>query len=123
MKEVKPDRFKRRPEDIAFEGDTIPDSPSEGMQRSDERPAVRTPSESTPASVYTVMIPGRRRKIRHAFDIYEDQLDALKKLQIASQDEPDSERAPTLGEMTRRALDAYISAQAKKTPTVRLIRQ
>jgi hypothetical protein len=122
MKQVNPERFKKpRPESIAFEGEAIPDSPPE--ERPNERTSVRTEPEQAHANLYTVVIPERRRKVRHAFDIYEDQLEALKKLQIAAQDEMGSRQAPTLGEMAQKALDAYISAQANKTPTVRLLKE
>jgi hypothetical protein len=63
-----------------------------------------------------------RRKVRHPFDIYDDQLEALKKLQIAIREVSGSKAVPTLGDMARAALDDYVEQLAAKAPNVSLSR-
>ncbi len=81
MKEIKERRFqKNKPEDIGF---AAPSMAERSSVRPNTRPDVRpkeqplTVDQTTPA--YIISLPATRRKIRHAFDIYEDHLDALKK--------------------------------------------
>jgi hypothetical protein len=68
-----------------------------------------------------VVIPKNRRKIRHPFDIYEDQLEVLKRLQLAAQDEAGSKAVPTLGDMARQALDQYLPKEVQRSGKINLI--
>jgi len=54
---------------------------------------------------------GERRTIRHSFDIYADQLQALGRIQLTRWTE--SEKKPKMGALVQEALDAYIQAQAR----------
>jgi len=59
--------------------------------------------------------PQRRSLIRHTFDIYQDQLTALRKLQLEALTLDGSKLA--LGEMVREALDAYLPYRHKSKRT------
>lgn len=53
-----------------------------------------------------------RRIIRHAFDIYSDQLYALQAIQLEAVQ--DGKKKPKLGTMVQRALDLYLQQRKKK---------
>jgi hypothetical protein len=132
MKEINENRFqKKTPEPIAFQGADIPDIPPPPAPHEPEltgRPDVRTderePSprpESVPS--YVVRVPAERRKTRHPFDIFEDQYDALCKIQLAEREEARQKRGKKLGDMVQEALDRYIAEKIKKLPSMKLIRE
>ena len=111
MKEIKERRFqKKKPEDIGFTAASM-------TERTNVRPNVQpkepplTADPTTPA--YIITTPATRRKIRHAFDIYEDHLDALKKIQMAERDLSGKRSGKTLGDIAQEALDDWIQKQAK----------
>jgi hypothetical protein len=132
MKEINENRFqKKSAEPIAFQGAQLPDSPPPSATHEPEiveRPSVR-PDEPDPspmpASVpsYVVRVPAERRKTRHPFDIFEDQLDALQKIQLAEREETRQKRRKALGEMAQEALDRYIAEKIRKLASIKLIRE
>jgi hypothetical protein len=66
---------------------------------------------------FSIEIPHSRRKTRQSFDIFEDQYDALKKIQIAEHKQS-GEKAQKLGEMVQEALDIYIREKAKRLSNI-----
>ena len=127
MKEIREERFTKR-EDIGFNPAPIPEAPPERVPeaepvRTNERTnAVRVPVlESAPT--YVVTIPTSRRKTRQSFDIFEDQYDALKKLQLAEADQAGSTHGRKMGDMVQEALDAFIREKARKLGTITIRRQ
>lgn len=128
MKEVREERFTKR-EDVGFNPAPIPETPLAAAQdggqgeRANERThAVRVPVlESAPT--YVVTIPATRRKTRQSFDIFEDQYDALKKLQLAEADQAGSAHGRKMGDMVQEALDTFIKEKANKIGTIRIHRQ
>ncbi len=64
-----------------------------------------------------------RRKTRHPFDIYEDQLEALKKMQMAMREQTGSRGVPTLGDMAREALDSHIQEKVKRSSNIQLVNE
>jgi len=54
---------------------------------------------------------GERRAVRHSFDIYADQLQALGHIQLARWNA--NGKKPKMGTLVQEALDAYIQAQAR----------
>ena len=119
MKEIKERRFqKKKPEDIGFAAPSMAERTSERSSvRPNTRPNVQpkepplTADPTTPA--YIITIPATRRKIRHAFDICEDHLDALKKIQMAERDLSGKRSGKTLGDIAQEALDDWVHKQAK----------
>ena len=106
MKEVREERFTKR-EDVGFNPAPTPEPPqatppqSGGTANPAERTNERTVAvrhEEVRAAAYIVTLPLTRRKTRQSFDIFEDQHDALKKIQLAEQNaiEFDSYRFETL---------------------------
>lgn len=79
-------------------------------KRTDERLNERINGEGietfTPASAQ-----GERRTVRHSFDIYADQLQALGRIQLARWSA--SGKKPKMGTLVQEALDTYIRAQDK----------
>lgn len=74
--------------------------------RTDERTSERT-------NVRTIIKP-KRRKIRHAFDIYQDQLISLQMRQLEAVQR--GKRKPKLGKMVQEAIDQYLKhSQNKKS--------
>jgi hypothetical protein len=67
-------------------------------------------------------VPLSRRKTRQSFDIFEDQYDALKKIQLAEADQTGHPHGRKLGEMVQEALDAFIKERAKKLGTIAIKR-
>jgi len=151
MKEVNIKRFQQKnPEDISFQGNAIPDrapvipknipQPSEKKEEkrtndvSSERTTVRTNERNTApkyaaeesgspsANSYTVEIPAQRSKIRHSFDIFEDQKLALSKIQMAMMDSG-YRKKPVLGDMIQEAVDLYIKEKCKKLDNLRIVNE
>ena len=135
MKNVEPKRFQtKKPEEIAFSGSPLLENP--GKKEGSVRPSVRTserPDEHKPTeeikkpevksegpNIYTIEVPQQRRKIRHPFDIYEDQLEALKKIQVAEHEEAGRKERP-LGDMAREALDDFIKGKVKKQGNIEIL--
>ncbi len=131
MKEIKINRFlRRKPENISFAGTPIPE-PIESQQpvkrndsdseqenvRSDVRPSER----QSLTDQFTVFIPQARKKIRHSFDIYEDQKIALDKLQLAIMFDLEGKK-PSLGEIVQEAIDLYIKQRSKRIPGFKIIK-
>ncbi len=54
----------------------------------------------------------KRRKIRHTFDIYDDQLQAMHTVQLEAVQA--GKRKPTLGDMVQNALDDYFAKRNSK---------
>ena len=127
MKEIREERFTKR-EDIGFNPVPIPEAPpaqvpeAEPVRTNERTNAVRVPVlEGAPT--YVVTIPTARRKTRQSFDIFEDQYDALKKLQLAEADQAGSTHARKMGDMVQEALDAFIREKARKLGTITIRRQ
>jgi hypothetical protein len=127
MKEIREERFTKR-EDIGFNPVPIPEAPpakvpeAEPVRTNERTNAVRVPVlESAPT--YVVTIPTSRRKTRQSFDIFEDQYDALKKLQLAEADQAGSTHGRKMGDMVQEALDAFIREKARKLGTITIRRQ
>lgn len=130
MKEVREERFTKR-EDVGFNPIPIPKTPppvsgGEGGwgERANERTNV-TPvrEERSTATAYVITIPSARRKTRQSFDIFEDQYDALKKLQLAEADQAEDKHSRKMGDMVQEALDAFIKERAKKLGTISIRRE
>lgn len=82
---------------------------------------IRVREEATTA--YVITIPTTRRKTRQSFDIFEDQYDALRKLQIAEAEQAERPHGRKLGDMVQEALDAFIKERAKKLGTISIRRE
>ncbi len=136
MKKVETERFQtKKPEEISFRGAPLPENPPRKVEvvRTSVRTSVR-PSEikventdpqgeiSEETNKYSIEVPAQRRKIRHPFDIYEDQLDALKKIQIAER-ESSGGKERTLGDMAREALDYFIEGEAERSENIKISRE
>lgn len=128
MKEVREERFTKR-EDVGFNPAPIPETPpapvppaEQGVGANERTNAVRVPVRES-APTYVVTIPVARRKTRQSFDIFEDQYDALKKLQLAEADQAGSTHGRKMGDMVQEALDAFIREKAKKLGTISIRRQ
>lgn len=128
MKNVDETRFqKKKAESIAFQGKALPESaPSpqapaapDGV-RPIERTDGRSPTASADLPAYVVRIPAERRKTRHPFDIFEDQVEGLRKIQLAERERSGPRKGKTLGEMAQEALDRFIAEKAKRLPNVDL---
>ena len=113
MKKVDPSRFKK-PEEIAFEAEPIVNRHGVPTIRQSTPPQAveRTPVRTQP-TMHRISIPQKRVRIRHAFEIYEDQLDALKKIQTAHRDIHGNAGTPSLSDMVREAFDADIKERVK----------
>ena len=136
MKTVEPQRFQnKKPEEIGFKGTPLRDNPSPKREdpRTNVRTSVRTDEQQTTptlpqpqakdetSNTYSIEVPEQRRKIRHPFDIFEDQLEAMKKIQIAERDEKSGGKdASTLGDMAREALDDFIKTKAKRSANIHI---
>jgi hypothetical protein len=104
MKEVKEGRFTKKGEEMSFK--PVPVS-------TNERPTVLAEKPVKVPSPYTIRVPKVRRKTRQSFDIFEDQYEALKKLQVAEM-ESEGRGGKKLGTMVQEALDNFIHSRAKK---------
>jgi hypothetical protein len=131
MKHVDETRFqKKKPESIAFQGKTLPESaplPEAPMAPDTSRPNGRTDERTATVAddlpAYVVRIPAERRKTRHPFDIFEDQLEGLRKIQLAERESSGPRKGKTLGEMAQEALDCFIAEKAERLPNVDLRRE
>ena len=118
MKEVREERFTKK-EDVGFNPTPIPKTPPSGGEggrsdRTNERtPAAPPRGERSTATAYVVTLPATRIKTRQSFDIFEDQYDALKKLQLAEADQAEHQRSRKMGDMVQEALDAFIKEKAR----------
>lgn len=139
MKQIKTSRFsKKRPEEISFQGAAILENPKtkkppktaiKSQKSRSERTSERTNARSSVRSTdrtgtkeafhCRIEVPAQRRKIRHSFDIFEDQRSALEKLQLAIASEQGSK--PSLGDMMQEAIDLYTKQKTKKLSNVELI--
>ena len=152
MKKVNTKRFQQKnPEDISFKGVSIPEKPLTAAQNNplpvkktenertneiiSERTNERTVNKNKPVATkkadsvnvasgnfYTIEIPADRAKIRHSFDIFEDQKNALEKLQMALKDSGQKKK-PVLGDMAQEAFDLYIKEKSKKLNNLKIIRE
>jgi hypothetical protein len=116
MKKVNPNRFGHKEEEIDFQAEPITNKRPAVKENAVKMPPVapKLPQERVERqTLYHITIPGKRVRIRHAFDIYEDQLDALKKIQSAHRDQRGNAGTPSLSDMTREAFDAFIKDRAK----------
>jgi hypothetical protein len=86
--------------------------------RASERTYVRNKSKPrhSPETTYRIVVPRKRRRVRWAFDIFEDQLAAIDTLQFATVQQ--GQKKPTSGIIVQQALDAFIRREAKRLPTV-----
>ena len=75
-------------------GRPAPATPDRVDVRPDERTGDRT---------------NERPKVRHSFDVYRDQLDALQEIQLLRKRR--SGRRPTIGELVQQALDRFITEE------------
>ena len=69
-----------------------------------------------------VTIPPARRKTRQSFDIFADQYDALKKIQLAEADRAEHQHSRKMGDMVQEALDAFIVEKARNLGTISIRR-
>ncbi len=123
----------KTPEEIDFQGQDIPEQAppptnepdSSSADRTNVRPNERTADPSDIPHVYPATVPGERRKIRHAFDIFEDQLVNLRKLQGVATvvDDARYKAASTLGDMVRKALDDYLEEEIQRSSNLELVRE
>ena len=152
MKKVNTKRFQQKnPEDISFQGSSIPEkalktaisppSSAKDTKKNErtnetisERTNERTNENNSPlekktgdneqfsGNFYTVEVPLERSKIRHSFDIFEDQKTSLNKIQMAIMDSGQKKK-PVLGDMIQEAVDLYIQQQAKKLNNLKIIKE
>jgi hypothetical protein len=115
MKQVNPRRFGRKEEEIDFHAEPITNKrqTGEGVPKIVSEAPKRPQDASLRPMVHHITIPQKRVRIRHAFDIFEDQLDALKKIQSAHRDTHGNTGTPSLSDMTREAFDAFIRDRIK----------
>ena len=95
-------------------------------RRSDSRTNARDPApptdhipKSSVDNSYVLTVPETRVRVRHSFDIFEDQKLALDRLQMATRDV--SGDKPGLGEMVQTALDDYIRHRAAELPNATML--
>src|SRR5688572_9000428 len=87
-----------------------------------DRPNVRTDARNkrkagySTESVYRIVIPQKRQRVRWAFDIFQDQKTAIDTLQFAAVQNGD--KKPTVAAIVQQALDGYIRREAKRLPNV-----
>ncbi|MCK5123514.1 MAG: hypothetical protein KAQ87_05220 [Candidatus Pacebacteria bacterium] len=139
MKKVNTKRFQQKnPENISFQGDSIPQKPLNTAKNTplpseekknertnetiSERTNERTVKDIVSENSYVVIVPTERVKIRHSFDIFEDQKTALDKIQMALKDSG-QKRKPVLGEMVQEAIDLYVKEKSRKLNNLKIIRE
>lgn len=118
MKEINPSRFKKvDPNDLSdFQAEpilnkpSIPDAPV--LQQRINVPR-NEPNRTDVRTVHHIVVPQKRVRIRHAFEIFEDQLEAFKKIQSAHRDTHGNNGTPSLSDMVREAFDAIIRERIK----------
>lgn len=130
MKEVKEERFTRK-EDVGFNPAPVLDAPpakrvgeAVADERSNERTNIPRPQETPPmvATAYVISIPPARQKTRQSFDIFADQYEALKKLQLAEAERAAGKTIRKLGDMVQEALDAFIGEKAKRLGNITVVK-
>jgi hypothetical protein len=131
MKEINEGRFKKV-EDIGFNPQPIMEIPGKkedphqtpGIvnERTNERSNKPQRTESVSNTAYIINIPKERRKTRQSFDIFEDQYDALKKIQLAESEALHNKTPKKLGDMTQEALDEYIKEKARKLGNITIVK-
>jgi hypothetical protein len=84
--------------------------------KSDDRPDVRSTSTDKSRNSYSISVPQERVKVRHSFDVFEDQKLALDHLQMAIRD--NGAPKPNLGRLVQEALDAYVKKRTTGLPNV-----
>jgi len=135
MKKVKTERFQvKKPEKISFQPDSLDKkSPTpkpksvkpikKKTEQTKEETSVqtngRTDEQINERSVYLIKIPIERRKIRNSFDIFEDQMSALNKIQLA-EIESGGKKKPALGDMIQKALDNYIKEKVEQEENIKI---
>jgi hypothetical protein len=139
MKQIKTSRFsKKRPEEISFQGASILEKPKtkkrskpakkrqksrseRTSERTNARSSVRSNDRTGTKEIFhcKIEVPSERRKVRHSFDIFEDQKSALEKLQLAIANQEGTK--PSLGDMVQEAIDQYTKQKTKKLSNVELI--
>ncbi|MFH1565154.1 MAG: hypothetical protein ABIC82_04905 [bacterium] len=77
---------------------------------------------NTPKTTYTITMPDKRRKIRHSFDIFEDQKNTLEKLQLAIA-EKNNNKKPSLGDLIQESIDLLTKQKIKELKNVEIIKQ
>jgi hypothetical protein len=132
MREIKEERFKKI-EDVGFNPKPFPEPPQkkEGVpavpavadQRTFERTESQSKTEVLSSTAYIIQIPKMRRKTRQSFDIFEDQYDALKKIQLAEAEMLHSKTPQKLGDMTQEALSHYIEEKARKLKNIKIVKE
>lgn len=136
MKKVDTKRFQsKKPEKISFQADSFekksPTPKTKPVKAIEKKPkrtheptSVQTnerPNEQTnERSVYLIEIPIKRRKIRNSFDIFEDQMAALNKIQLAAMDSGDKKK-PALGNIIQTALDNHIKEKVVQEENLKII--
>ena len=117
MKEIKTSRFAKE-EEINFEAQPITNTrpPSTPPKKAAVRENVVQQNISN-VHKFKINVPKKRVRIRHAFEIYGDQLQALKKIQDASRD-LDELNSPSLADMARQAFDDFIKMRAKSLENI-----
>jgi hypothetical protein len=103
--------------------DAAPQRSGRGGWRSSERSFERSYRTHTTSDSNRITIPATRRKTRQSFDIFEDQYDALKKLQLAEADQAEDKHGRKMGDMVQEALDSFIKEKAKKLETISIQRE
>lgn len=123
MKQVDPSRFKKD-EEIEFQGEPITNQkPSVVKQASPPLKTAERTDVRTQPIIYRVSVPQKRIRIRHAFDIFEDELDALKKIQSAHRDTHGNAGTPSLSDMAREAFDALIRERVKGMKNIDIVHE
>jgi hypothetical protein len=132
MREIKEERFKRI-EDVGFNPKPLPEpsqkresvqaAPAVTDQRTFERTDPPSKMEALSSTAYIIQIPKIRRKTRQSFDIFEDQYDALKKIQLAEAEMLHSKTPQNLGDMTQEALGQYIEEKSRKLKNIKIVKE
>jgi hypothetical protein len=132
MREIKEERFKKI-EDVGFNPKPLPEpsqkkegvpaAPAVADGRTFERTESQSKTESVSSTAYIIQIPKMRRKTRQSFDIFEDQYDALKKIQLAEAEMLHSKTPQKLGDMTQEALTHYIEEKARKLKNIKIVKE
>jgi hypothetical protein len=85
-------------------------SPLDGMPEIGRAPTAASPTEITSPAIPSGRPDGRRRTTRYPFELYQDQIDALKAFSL---EEKASGEKGSMSQMVRDALDTYIAARKK----------
>lgn len=105
--------FQRKPPTLPHATDDVPSkpitTPQEENGRTAERPADRMAKRSNDR---TAAWPHGRRVIRHGFDIFDDQLQALKDIQRNR--ERRHNKNVTLGQLAQEALEQFVERELKQ---------